>query len=149
TAIRSSARGAVEVATAPSPARTAAPKARTAPVSRSMAALRLLERFADAGIYNVPTAVRVRGYLDDDALDAAVADLVARHEGLRSRQIDLDGRPAWKLLGPRDGAVVVARHDVRGYPVEEVRARIEAGAARPFALAGEPPLRVAVWRLGP
>jgi amino acid adenylation domain-containing protein len=128
---------------------TPPPPARTAPVSRSMAALRFLERFADVGIYNVPTAVRVRGHLDGEGLDAAVADLVARHEALRSRQADLDGQPVWELLGPEEGAIVVVRHDVRGRSIEEVRARIGIEASRPFALAEEPPLRVAVWQLGP
>ena len=142
-AIRRSAGAAAEEVAAPPP------PVRTAPVPRSMAALRFLERFADLGIYNVPAAVRVRGHLDEEALDAAVADLVARHEALRSRQADLDGRPVWQLLGPDEGAIAVAQHDVRGRSIEEVCARIGAEASRPFALADEPPLRVAVWRLGP
>ncbi|MGH3159084.1 MAG: condensation domain-containing protein, partial [Streptosporangiaceae bacterium] len=43
--------------------------------------------------YNVPFAVRISGELDTEVLHGALTNLVARHEGLRTRFDDVDGLP--------------------------------------------------------
>lgn len=43
--------------------------------------------------YNVPMAMRLHGPLDRDALRRALADLVRRHEALRTRFEERDGVP--------------------------------------------------------
>lgn len=47
----------------------------------------------DSDAYHMPTVLRLRGRLDVAAMRAAVADLVARHEVLRARFLDVDGEP--------------------------------------------------------
>ncbi len=64
--------------------------------------------------YNVPFGVRLRGSLVPSALRAAIGDVVARHEPLRSRFPTDDGAPSVQLLAAE--RFVVATVDLR--PVE-------------------------------
>ena len=51
--------------------------------------------------YNVPVALRLRGQLDHPALEAALADVVARHEVLRTVFLEVDGTPVQRILPDR------------------------------------------------
>jgi len=55
----------------------------------------------ESAVYNEVTALRVRGSIDRDALLRSVAEVVARHEILRTRFIMADGEPA-QVVGPAD-----------------------------------------------
>ncbi|WP_407043669.1 condensation domain-containing protein, partial [Gordonia amicalis] len=56
--------------------------------------------------YNIPFAMRLHGRLDTVALRAALADVISRHEVLRTRYPqDLDGRP-WQDIVPADEVTV-------------------------------------------
>ncbi|TDC55323.1 amino acid adenylation domain-containing protein [Actinomadura sp. KC345] len=90
------------------------------------------------GAYHLPLAVRLRGDLDLAALEAAVADVTARHESLRTVFAEHDGVPYQRILGPEDARPVL---EVATCPPEDV-------IARPFDLAKEIPLRVAVFPEG-
>ncbi|WP_415954563.1 phosphopantetheine-binding protein, partial [Streptomyces sp. KLOTTS4A1] len=67
------------------PAPTARPRPDVVPLSSAQRRLWVLDQ-VDGGdaTYNVPLAVRVEGLLDVDSLRAAVCDVVARHEALRT-----------------------------------------------------------------
>ncbi|NUW36735.1 amino acid adenylation domain-containing protein [Nonomuraea sp. SMC257] len=93
--------------------------------------------------YRVAVVRRLRGPLDADALEAAFADVVARHESLRTRFPDQDGLPVAVVDPPRP--VPVERAEVSG--PEEAERLFAARAAAPFDLAAAPPLRVTLARL--
>ncbi|HEX2204846.1 MAG TPA: MupA/Atu3671 family FMN-dependent luciferase-like monooxygenase, partial [Longimicrobium sp.] len=101
----------------------------------------------ESAVYNVPLGYRIRGALDVDALEAALSELLRRHEGLRSAFRSEGGearavvRPAAPLPLPVD--------DLRGEA--EPRARAEeiarAEAQRPFDLASGPLVRARLLRI--
>ena len=61
---------------------------------------------------NIPVAIRLSGSLDVDALQAAVSDVVARHESLRTVYPEIDGVGFQKVLGADDAVVEVRAEDV-------------------------------------
>jgi amino acid adenylation domain-containing protein len=91
--------------------------------------------------YNEPLAVRLPDPLDVDALRAALTDLLARHDILRTRyEPDESGRPV-----PVVWPVTPAHLEVEdGDP----RAVLAAELARPFDLATEAPIRARLVRRG-
>ncbi|MFD0563903.1 amino acid adenylation domain-containing protein [Kitasatospora saccharophila] len=94
--------------------------------------------------YNVPLVVRMTGALDVPALEAALADVVARHESLRTMFGESEGEPSQWVL-PADGAGPA----VRGSEVEEDRvdAVLRGLAAEPFDLDGDAPVRAHLLRV--
>jgi amino acid adenylation domain-containing protein len=100
--------------------------------------------------YHIPMALRLRGRLDADALAAALADLVGRHESLRTVFPQIDGQPRQVVLDP---ARVPPRIEVVN--ISEVADVGEAGLSAtlarwsrlPFDLATEIPIRAVLCRL--
>ncbi|MFC5809016.1 amino acid adenylation domain-containing protein [Streptomyces heilongjiangensis] len=95
--------------------------------------------------YNIPTAWRLTGALDVEALRAAVHDLVVRHETLRTVFPDEEGRPHQRVLDADDVRVPFEVEDVDAALLPE---RLARAGAYGFALDREPPLRVRVFRTG-
>ncbi|MBV4542935.1 non-ribosomal peptide synthetase [Pseudomonas vlassakiae] len=99
--------------------------------------------------YNLPGAVRLLGRLNHQALDLAFADLVQRHECLRTTFEEVDGQ-AVQCVG--DGAQVRVRHvdlstldaDQR---LQQTREEVAREAAQPFDLRHGPLLRAALLQL--
>ncbi|WP_301175967.1 non-ribosomal peptide synthetase [Actinomadura geliboluensis] len=90
------------------------------------------------GAYHLPLAVRLRGDLDRAALEAAIGDVTARHESLRTVFTEHDGTPYQRILPPEEARPVV---EVADCAPEDV-------IARPFDLSRDVPLRVAVFPEG-
>ena len=94
--------------------------------------------------YHVPAAWRLEGALDAAALAAALADVVARHESLRTVFPERDGVP--RQVVQAAGPVPVERATVTA---EGVAAAIAVAVGEPFALAQAWPLRVRLLEVSP
>src|SRR5262249_38226248 len=98
------------------------PRSRPLLLSFAQERLWFLDRLLPAGpVYNV-TAVcpRVRGRLDEAALERALAAFVARHEALRTRFPARDGRPVQEIDPP--GPLPLPRADLSSLPARVRRA---------------------------
>ena len=138
----------VEAADAPSPRSGDEP----APLSRAQQRLWLFETVEPGtGVYNEPTAWRLRGPLDEAALQHALDDVVARHEALRTTFAARDGSPVQQVGPPR--RLALDRRDLSQVPERDraagVKDLLEATAARPFDLANDLLLRALLVRLAP
>ncbi|MEV0604832.1 amino acid adenylation domain-containing protein [Polymorphospora rubra] len=100
----------------------------------------------DSAAYNFPLVARLRGTLDVDAFTAAVGDVLARHEALRTLVVEHDGRPVQRIVPAADATPTV---DLRDVTVAELPAVVGAAASRPFDLATELPVRLTIARLAP
>jgi amino acid adenylation domain-containing protein len=100
--------------------------------------------------YGVPMATRMEGALDVDALRRALAEIVRRHEVLRTTFEAVDGKPAGVVHDAMDVPLPVV--DLSATPAEGREDAIReavAGAARArFDLARGPLLRSALIALG-
>ncbi len=95
--------------------------------------------------YNIPMALRIRGDLDQGALEAALADVVARHESLRTIFPERDGVPFQDILPCEEARCVISVDDIEE---ADLARRLAMAAATPFDLAREIPLRVWLFRMG-
>jgi amino acid adenylation domain-containing protein len=117
------------------------------PLSPAQARLWFLDRFEGSGAtYNVPIILRMRGSLDVPALQQALDDLCARHETLRTRYPDHDGRPHQDVLAPADSPLALTRMHVGEEELDEVLGRL---AREPFDLAAAPPIRATLITVAP
>ncbi|MDJ0836306.1 MAG: amino acid adenylation domain-containing protein [Acidobacteriota bacterium] len=93
--------------------------------------------------YNMSTALRLKGPLDRDALDAAVKALVKRQTSLRTVFLSADGAPAARLL-PETAIGLTVEALI---PESAVEAIVAEEAERPFDLEKGPLFRVCLYPL--
>jgi amino acid adenylation domain-containing protein len=72
----------------------AVPRSARMPVSHTQQRLWFIKRMDPNGhVYNIAAALRMTGSLNHNSLERTLADLVARHESLRTRFYAIDGTP--------------------------------------------------------
>ncbi|NUT40407.1 MAG: AMP-binding protein, partial [Thermoactinospora sp.] len=112
------------------------------PLSSAQARLWFLYRFEGPNpTYNSPLALRLNGPVDRAALRAALGDVVARHEILRTVFPERDGVPCQHVLDRLSLPLPVWQPDDPGQAMRQI-------ARRGFDLAAEPPIRAHLLRLG-
>ncbi|XRQ14395.1 amino acid adenylation domain-containing protein [Actinomadura welshii] len=132
--------GGARPALAPAGERPAEP-----PLSSAQRRLWMVEQLTPSAAYNFPLVMRLRGAFDITAFDAALADVMDRHEALRTLIGEREGRPFQRVLPAGE-----ARPALRVVDAAEERlgAVLADALGRRFDLAAEPPLRATVVRLG-
>ena len=119
-----------------------------APLSPAQRRLYFLNRLqGPSSTYNIAGALRLSGELDRAALEVALADVVARHETLRTVFPDAEGEPWQRVLGAAAARPTLPAVECS---TDEVAAALRTAAGHPFDLtAGDLPLRATLFAVGP
>ena len=120
------------------------------PLSFAQSRLWFRNRF-EGGVatYNMPTALRISGPLDVEALGAALDDVIARHESLRTIFPDIGGVPCQEVLPARAGMWRRGGAAVVSLPEQDVAGELVALAVYRFDLSAEIPIRAQIYAVGP
>ncbi|NPC80488.1 amino acid adenylation domain-containing protein, partial [Pyxidicoccus fallax] len=125
--------------------REKARQSRRAPVSFSQERMWLQERLEPgSAALSVPSAVRLSGELNVEALRRALQSLVDRHEALRTTFVEQDGRVLQHTVPSLEVALPVV--DVHDGGETEAWRRLHADARQPFDLEKGPLLRAVLYR---
>ncbi|MGK5552278.1 amino acid adenylation domain-containing protein [Actinomadura kijaniata] len=128
------------------PPLTRAERPDVVPLSYAQQRLWFLNRFeGPSATFVMPAALRLDGALDAAALETALADVVARHETLRTIFPDASGTARQLVLDP---ATARPRLPVADTDETRLPGELAAEAGRGFDLSVEPPLRARLFRLG-
>ncbi|HMP38935.1 MAG TPA: condensation domain-containing protein, partial [Roseiflexaceae bacterium] len=130
------------------PAITPVPRSADMPLSFAQQRLWFLDQFTPGNpVYNVPLALELHGALDIAALERSLADLLIRHEALRTVFPESDGTPHQLILPPLPPQFQYI--DLRGFAGDraaELWRLLYEEARRPFDLARGPLLRALLIR---
>ncbi len=125
----------------------AGPRPAHLPLSYAQQRMWFLNRLdPESALYNIPLAVRLTGGLDVDAMRAAFADLVERHETLRTVYPEIDGVGEQRILEPGARVVDVPVEQVPAGELPEHLARV---AGRGFDVTAEVPVRAHLFATAP
>jgi amino acid adenylation domain-containing protein/non-ribosomal peptide synthase protein (TIGR01720 family) len=101
--------------------------------------------------YNIPAAVRLRGYLDARTLELSLQEVIHRHETLRTTFLVEDGQPVQMIATRPDFSL--RRVDLGSLPPEkreaEARQLADCEARTPFDLGRGPLIRARLLQLDP
>ncbi|EDT41451.1 amino acid adenylation domain protein [Burkholderia ambifaria MEX-5] len=114
------------------------------PLSFAQERLWFLDRLGMGGItYNVPWVLRLDGAVDVQALELAIAEVLRRHEALRTRFADRSGKPEQIIDAPGPFSLPVQR-----LSPERLAASLQALAEQRFDLATGPLCRFDLLQTG-
>ncbi|GCB01518.1 hypothetical protein NCCNTM_51520 [Mycolicibacterium sp. NCC-Tsukiji] len=99
-------------------------------------------------VYNMATALRITGTLNVDALGAALADVVGRHESLRTLLTAPDGTPQQVVIPAARADFGWDVVDATQWSASRLHDALEATARSTFDLAVDIPLRARLFRVG-
>ncbi|WP_249307533.1 non-ribosomal peptide synthetase, partial [Pseudomonas viridiflava] len=120
------------------------------PLSFGQQRLWFLARMEGASAaYHMPASLSLRGALDSVALQRALQQLVARHEGLRTTFIQGADQQPLQRISPVDNGFNLQTHDLQGVPDAEHTLQALAGeeSLQPFDLEQGPLIRGRLIRM--
>ncbi|MFF5900157.1 amino acid adenylation domain-containing protein [Streptomyces argenteolus] len=116
------------------------------PLSFAQQRLWFLNRLeGPSATYNVPMVLRLDGPLDADALESALADVVERHESLRTVFPETDGVPRQLVLDAGRADLDLTPRDTDPGRLDE---ELSAQVAHTFDVSADLPVRARLLRLG-
>ncbi|WP_166904688.1 non-ribosomal peptide synthetase [Mycobacterium sp. DL440] len=98
-------------------------------------------------VYNLTAGLRLDGPLDVDALGAAFADLLDRHESLRTVFPTVDGTPQQLVVPADQTGFTWGVVDAAGWPASRLQEAVEEAVRHSFDLAAEIPFRAKIFRV--
>jgi amino acid adenylation domain-containing protein len=99
-----------------------------------------------SAVYNMATALHMSGTLDADALAVALADVVVRHESLRTLFVAPEGVAQQLVVAPEHADFGWEVVDATSWSAARLQESIEQTARHTFDLATEIPLRARLFR---
>ncbi len=118
------------------------------PLSFAQNRLWFIDQFeGPSPVYNIAVALRLGGRLDAEALGAALADVVGRHESLRTLYVASEGIPQQLVVAAEQAEFGWQVIDAAGWSASRLNEAIEETARRAFDLATEIPLRARLFRI--
>ncbi|WP_434381859.1 amino acid adenylation domain-containing protein [Melittangium boletus] len=134
-----------EQPTAPDTAFTPGARPAHIPLSAAQRRLWFFSQFAGPNsVYNMAFATRLRGELHEDALRAALHDVLERHESLRTQVVEGGGEPGQRICSADELSV----HTLT-VPESALADRLAEAAGHVFDLTAELPVRALLCRTGP
>ncbi|HVN54986.1 MAG TPA: amino acid adenylation domain-containing protein [Anaerolineaceae bacterium] len=120
------------------------------PLSYSQQRLWFLDQLEPGNsFYNLPTAVRLKGWLDRQSLQKSFDEIIRRHEALRTNFQRMDGKPVQVISPPF--YVEIPLMDLRDLAPEAredaALQHAQAVAQQPFSLTAGPLIRVVLYQL--
>ena len=117
------------------------------PLSFAQNRLWFLEQLqGPSAVYNIPVVLRLRGPLDEQALDRAIDDVVGRHESLRTVFPAVDGVPQQVVVARQDVDYDWQVIDASGWEATGLERAIGETVGAPFDLSRDIPLRARLFR---
>ncbi|MET9254129.1 amino acid adenylation domain-containing protein [Streptomyces sp. NPDC003717] len=144
----------LDTAGAARPAVAPGPRPDPLPLSFAQRRLWFLNRVEDSGdTYNVPLVLTLDGPLDPAALRGALADVVTRHESLRTVLAERDGVPHQAVLDAQAAVELVplaVDAPPAGEPADDwAEAAVRRLTSEPFDLTTDLPVRARLLATGP
>ena len=119
------------------------------PLSYAQQRLWFLDQlYGPSPVYNMAVALRLGGRLDVEGLGAALADVVARHESLRTLFPTVEGNPRQLVVSAEQADVGWQVVDASGWPQDRLDEALDTVVRHAFDLASEIPLRARLFRIG-
>ncbi|MFD9606365.1 condensation domain-containing protein, partial [Streptomyces sp. NPDC059970] len=116
------------------------------PLSFAQQRLWFLASADNAVLYNLPIAWRLKGMTDVVSLRSALADVVARHESLRTVFPATEGRPRQEVI---EESAAHVTWTVAECSAAELPQAMDLAARHSFDLECELPIRVSLFVVGP
>ncbi|OBG69429.1 non-ribosomal peptide synthetase, partial [Mycobacterium sp. E3339] len=124
------------------------PRPAVVPLSFAQSRLWFLDQLhGSSPVHNMAVALRLSGRLDAEVLGAALGDVVARHESLRTIFVAPEGNARQVVVPVGQGDFGWQIVDAAGWPDHRLAEAVESAACYSFDLAVEIPLRATVFRV--
>ncbi|QUR65854.1 non-ribosomal peptide synthetase [Mycobacterium spongiae] len=118
------------------------------PLSFAQSRLWLLDQMqGPSAVYNMAVALQLRGRLDTKALVAALADVVDRHESLRTVFSTVAGTPQQVVIPAQHAQLDTETIDATQWPAGRLAKAVADAARYQFNLESEIPLRTWIFRV--